>query len=67
VEFKIRTDYIELDNLLKAADLVSSGAQAKHLIQAGIVKVNGIVETKVRKKLQKGDSVDIEGKKILIV
>lgn len=67
MEFKIRTDYIELDNLLKAADLVSSGVEAKHLIQEGIVKVNGIVETKVRKKLQKGDSVEIEGKKILIV
>ena len=67
MEFKLRTDYIELDNLLKAADLVSSGAQAKYLIQEGIVKVNGIVETKVRKKLKKGDSVDIVEKKILIV
>ena len=37
-------DYIELDQFLKLAEVVSSGGEAKRLIQSGAVQVNGAVE-----------------------
>ena len=40
---KLRDEYIKLGQALKAAGLVSSGLDAKTLIQNGMVKVNGEV------------------------
>jgi len=57
--------YIELNNLLKRFSWVASGGEAKILIKEGEVRVNGEVETRVRKKMYSGDTValdDMEGK-----
>jgi len=43
VEVKINTDYIKLDQLLKLANVVPTGGQAKLMIGEGRVKVNGNV------------------------
>ena len=48
-----------LGQALKAASLVGSGGEAKVLIQAGEVLVNGEVETRRGRKLRKGDVVEI--------
>jgi ribosome-associated protein len=48
-----------LGQALKAADLVGSGGEAKVLIQAGEVRVNGEVETRRGHKLEKGDVVEV--------
>ncbi len=58
MEFILRTEYIELDNVLKALKLVGSGGEARQHIQGGAVKVNGERETRVRRKLRAGDRVD---------
>ena len=52
-QFKLKEgqEYIELNNLLKRLDLVSSGGEAKHIIKSGVVKVNGEFETRVRNKI----------------
>jgi ribosome-associated protein len=50
---------ITLGQALKAADLVGSGGEAKVLIQAGEVRVNGDVETRRGRKLEEGDVVEI--------
>ena len=42
---KLRDDYIKLGQALKAAGLVESGVDAKFVIQDGLVKVNGNIET----------------------
>lgn len=52
---------LRLDQFLKLTGLTETGGQAKLLIQAGDVKVNGEVETRRRRKLGPGDIVDIEG------
>ena len=67
MEFKLHSEFIELDNLLKAAKLVSSGAEAKQRIQAGLVKVNGQVESRIRRKIRLGDSVEFGGNLIKIM
>ena len=67
MEFKLEADFIELDNMLKALKLVASGAEAKQQIQAGLIKVNGLVESRIRRKLRSGDCVDFSGRKINII
>lgn len=66
MEFKLKTEFIELDNFLKVMGLVSSGADAKSLILEGAVKVNGVVETRIRRKLHTSDNVEIGENKIFI-
>ena len=60
-------EFIELDNMLKALRLVVSGAEARQQIQEGSVKVNGLVESRIRRKLRSGDSVEFGGQKIDIL
>ena len=66
-EFKLKAEFIELDNLLKVMQVVASGAEAKNLIQANSVKVNGVIESRIRRKLTKGDCVEFKDERILIL
>ena len=66
-EFELNGEYIKLDQLLKAASLVSSGGEAKILILSELVKVNGEVVTQRGKKIHKGDVVAYEGEQVKIV
>ncbi len=67
MEFKLKTEFIELDNMLKVLELVASGAEAKQQIQAGLVKVNGVIESRIRRKLRSGDCVEFEGKRVEVL
>ena len=51
---------------MKAANLVESGGDAKHVVQEGMVRVNGQVDTRRGKKLVAGDLVEYNGKTIKI-
>ncbi len=62
----LREDYIKLGQALKAANLVESGVDAKFVIQDGLVKVNGQIETQRGKKLVAGDVVEFDGETIKI-
>ena len=57
----ITTDYIELDKLLKRENLTASGGEARYLISQGVVRVNGQVETRKRRKCYPGDLVEYGG------
>jgi len=57
---------IELDQFLKLADVCQSGGQAKHLIQSGVVLVNGVIEIRRGKKLRPGDSVSVGGEEFIV-
>ncbi len=59
-------DTIQLDQFLKLNDVVSSGGEAKHLIQDGGVSVNGEVETRRGRKLKVGDIVTVGSKKLSV-
>lgn len=56
----IKTEYIKLDALLKFANLLPTGGEAKLAIQDGCVLVNGEVCTMRGKKVRPGDKVRIE-------
>lgn len=62
LEFELKADqpYIELNKVLQILKLAQTGGHAKILIQNEGVFVNGELETRVRKKLVKGDRVEIE-------
>jgi ribosome-associated protein len=53
---------LRLDQFLKSNTIAQTGGQAKLLIQAGEVKVNGQIETKRRRKLVAGDVVELNGR-----
>ena len=57
MEFIIQDDYIELCRLLKAANLVMSGAEGKEVVALGLVTVDGTVETRKRCKIRPGQMV----------
>lgn len=67
IEIAIDSEYIKLDQLLKLADVASTGGHAKFLIQEGVVKVNGEVETRRGRKIRPGDLVEVEGNSLMIV
>ncbi len=48
---------MKLDQFLKWQNLVFSGGEAKILIKSGYVKVNGEIETRRGRKLNKGDKI----------
>ena len=58
----ITTEYIKLQDLLKFANLVATGGEAKERIQAGEVTVGGEICTMRGKKIRPGDDVCFEGK-----
>ena len=58
MEFQLKSEFIELDNLLKVLEMVASGAEARQTILSGAVKVNGQIETRIRRKLRLGDAVE---------
>ena len=57
---------ITLGQALKAANVVGTGGEAKVLIQAGEVRVNGEVETRRGRKLRGGDIVEVGDERLEI-
>lgn len=51
----LRGDHITLAQAVKVAGLAETGGQAKTLVRAGVVRVNGEVETRPGRKLRAGD------------
>lgn len=57
---KIKTDFIKLDQLLKFADIASTGGHAKFLIKNDKIKLNDVLENRRGKKIYPGDIVKID-------
>jgi ribosome-associated protein len=58
---KIKDGTIKLNQFLKLMGIVTTGGQAKLMIQGGGVKVNGILETRRGRQLVPGDKITVEG------
>ncbi len=63
---KITGEFIKLDALLKFANLVSSGGEAKILIADGQVLVNNEICTQRGKKLRSGDIISLANETVVI-
>jgi ribosome-associated protein len=55
-----------LGQTIKASGLVGTGGEAKVLIQAGEVSVNGEVETRRGRRLEEGDVVEVGDERLEI-
>jgi ribosome-associated protein len=55
-----------LGQFLKLADAVDTGGEAKIRIAEGEVRVNGEVETRRGRQLQRGDVVELGGRKFRV-
>ena len=64
MNFVIQGEYIELMKLLKAAGLTASGGEGGNVIAEGLVAVDGGIETRKRKKIRPGQSVEFGGEVI---
>jgi ribosome-associated protein len=58
-ELRPTDEFIELIKLLKLKQLAQSGGHAKMIVEDGLVKVNGEVEFRKRKKLRPGDIIEM--------
>lgn len=65
-EVLITQEPVELYKILKLANLVDGGGQAKHLIGEGYVAVNGELEFRKRRKTYDGDVVQV-GEQFFVV
>ena len=63
---RIKDEFIKLGQAMKLAGLAEEGAEAKSMIQNGLVKVNGETDTRRGRKLYAGDIVTFDGEEIRI-
>ena len=64
IQVLITSEPVELYKILKFEGLVSSGGEAKSVIDDGQVVVNGEVETRKRKKIVSGDVIEFANQKL---
>jgi len=61
LSFALRTEYIDLLQLLKATGLCATGGEAKWAVEEERILVNGELEMRKRRKLRPGDVVEVDG------
>ena len=66
IEFILKTETIELCRLLKAVNVVTSGAEGKEVVSEGKVEVDGDIETRKRCKIRAGQTISFNGEIINI-
>lgn len=66
MNIKLTSEYITLGQLLKMADFIQSGGEAKFAVKELKISVNNVKENRRGRKLYPGDSIVIEGKKITL-
>lgn len=66
ISLYVKGEYIQLDSLLKATGIASTGGEAKLMIQDGLVKVDGEVELRRGRKLKGGETVLVQETVILL-
>lgn len=64
--FKIKGEFIQLNQLLKALGWCENGADANMAIDTGRVKVNGVTELRKRNKIMAGFKVEYNGQTVTI-
>jgi ribosome-associated protein len=63
---EITREPVELYKILKFEGMAATGGEAKQVIAQGYVRVNGEVETRKRKKIFSGDTIEFEQDSIRI-
>ena len=67
IEVVINLEPVELYKVLKFEGLVGSGGEAKLVVDNGLVRLNGEVETRKRKKVVSGDVIEFDQTRMKLV
>ncbi len=65
-DIRIHDEYITLGQLLKIADLVSTGGEEKYFLATNTVIVNDCPDNRRGRKLRAGDVIKIQGNEYTI-
>lgn len=66
-QFELKTEFIDLLQLLKATGYAATGGEAKMMVEDGLIDVNGEQESRKRRKLRLGDKVNIDGQGLIVL
>lgn len=66
-EFTLRSEFVELCNLLKLAGVAESGGHGKTLVAAAQVRVDGITEHRKTAKIRAGQVVECGDTRIRVL
>lgn len=66
-DVEIRDQSIRLGQLLKLANLIDSGSDARMVLEGGDVLVNGEVETRRGRQVRPGDVVEALGSRVRVL
>ncbi len=67
LEFKLRGEFVELDNLLKLTGVCDSGGAGKALVAEGAVSVDEKVELRKTAKIRAGQVVSLGDVRIRVL
>jgi len=67
IEFKIKTEFVPLCDLLKLVGLADSGGRGKSMVAEGLVIVDDYIEYRKTAKIRAGQVVCCEGTRIHII
>ena len=54
---EVKVSQLTLQQALKLLGFAQTGGEAKHMIQEGLVTVNGETDTRRKRKIQQGDEI----------
>ncbi len=66
IPFELKTEFIQLIQLLKFLNIAESGAMASDLVSSEKVLCNGNIEIRKRYKVRKGDVIECLGQKVIV-
>ena len=66
MEITIKDEFIKLGQALKLAGVVDDGVEGKHVIQEGLVKVNGETDQRRGRKVYAGDVISFQDEEIKV-
>ena len=67
IELREGKENLELIDFASIKNFAGSGGLCKRVITEGLVKLNGDIETRKRKKLSSGDVIEFDNKKYKVV
>lgn len=67
IKFELDGEYIELIKLIKFLGIAPTGGQAKLMVENKMVKVDGELELRKRRKVKKGMRVEVDGEEVIEV
>ena len=66
IVIELTSEYIELNQLLKIAGLVDSGGAGKHMVESGVVSVDGKQELRKTAKIRSAQVVTVGAVRIRV-